>query len=72
MEQPKQATTQTHTAALHCSSSEPALNEARESVASWHLAMIVNAIGPKHGAQAPAGPQLHRRSSAVDFNALTE
>jgi hypothetical protein len=34
--------------------------------------MIVNAIGPKHGAQAPAGPQLHRRSSAVDFNALTE
>ena len=62
--------------ALHRSASEPAF---RESIASWHLSMVLNKIGsPKHGAQQAApltgAPSLsaHRRVSAVDFTVLSQ
>ena len=56
--------------AMHRSASAPAI---RESVASWHLQMVVNAIGasPRHSTVAAAGMVDHH-VSAVDRSVLSQ
>ena len=59
---------------MHRCASAPAI---RESISSWHLAMVINAIGsPKaDGNGSAAGVALnprHRRSSAVDLSVLSQ
>ena len=59
---------------MHRCASAPAI---RESISSWHLAMVINAIGPKaDGNGSDAGVAAlnprHRRSSAVDLSVLSQ
>ena len=66
------------TGGMHRCASAPAI---RESIMSWHLSMVINAIGsPKaeggsgngSGAGVPAMNPRHRRSSAVDLSVLSQ
>jgi hypothetical protein len=58
---------------MHRCASAPAI---RESVTSWHLTMVINAIAssPKVGKPgiAAAAPGLSSRHSAVDLSVLSQ